>query len=165
MAGSPVTSYRLYFRLVVIFAIAVLAAFITLDRVQPGGRRLAKVKGEDPVAYFGIAHSILFDRDFNLNNEFEHMPPSGRWWTATQPPTGLPGSPWGLGYSFLEIPLLAFGTGIDAVSGHPADGYGPGAIYFYAIGSPLICGLGLLALYSLLWEVAGYWKPESERTR
>jgi len=74
------------------FSLAILGTYITLDQIAPAGRRLVKIRGEDPVNYFGIAHSVLFDRDFNLNNEYEHMPPDGKRWTLNQPGTGLPGS-------------------------------------------------------------------------
>ncbi len=140
------------------FAIFLLLAYIGIDQLAPAGRNLIKVNGEDPVAYFGTTHSLLFDHDFNLTNEFAHLPPSGRWWTADQPQTGLPGSPWGLGYSFLEIPLLALGTGIDALAGNPADGYSPWAIFFYCIGTVITAGLGLIVLFPLLRDVAAYWK-------
>jgi len=139
------------------FSLAILGTYITLDQIAPAGRRLVKIRGEDPVNYFGIAHSVLFDHDYNLNNEYEHMPPDGRFWTRNQPGTGLPGSPWGLGYSFLEIPLLALGTGIDAMAGNPADGYSHWAVFFYCIGSPLIAVCGLAALFLLLRSVAEYW--------
>lgn len=136
------------------FSIAILGAFITLDQMAPAGRRLAKIKGEDPVGYFGIAHSVLFDHDYNLNNEYEHMPPDRRFWSATQPATGLPGSPWGLGYSFAAIPLLAIGTAVDALTGNPADGYGPWAVFCYCIVSPIMAGFGMAALYTLLRSVS-----------
>ncbi len=151
--------------IVVAFSIAILTAFITLDRIAPAGRRLVKIQGEDPVNYFGIAHSVLFDHDFNLNNEYERMPPGGRFWTANQPGTGLPGSPWGLGYSFLEIPLLALGTAIDALAGNPADGYSEWAIFFYCIGSPLMVGCGMAALFLMLCSAGNYQGiiPEDRR--
>jgi hypothetical protein len=135
------------------FTLATLAAFVALDRIAPAGRPLVKIRGEDPVNYFDIAHSVLFDRDFNLNNEYERMPPDGRSWTRSQPGTGLPGSPWGLGYSLLEIPLLALGTGVDALAGNAADGYSHWAIFFYCIGSAIMTGLGLAALFVLLRDV------------
>ena len=149
-----------------VFTVLLLGVFVTLDYMAPAGRRLAKVGGEDPVNYFGIAHSILFDHDFNLNNEYEHMPPSGRAWTQNQPSTGLPGSPWGLGYSFLSMPLLALGTGVDALTGHPADGYSQWAIYFYCVGSLIFTGCGMVALFLLLQSVAAYWRilPEEHQS-
>jgi len=151
-------SPKLGLLIIAAFTIVLLVAFVTLDHMAPAGRRLVKVKGEDPVSYFAIAHSMLFDRDFDQTNEFEHVPPAGRFWSATRPETGLPGSPWGLGYSFLSMPLLAIGTGIDAMVGNPADGYSAWAMFFYCIGNVLITGCGMAVLFSLLWRVAEYWE-------
>ncbi len=120
-----------------------------MDALAPAGRRLAKIRGVDPVNYFGIAHSLLFDHDFDLTNEFARIPPDAREWTQVQP-SGLPGSPWGTGYSTLEIPFLAAGTVLDHIAGNQADGYGPFAILLYCFGSPVFVGLGLFALYGAL---------------
>jgi hypothetical protein len=152
--------------IILAFSLAVLGTYITLDQIAPAGRRLVKIRGEDPVNYFGIAHSVIFDHDFNLNNEYERMPPDGKLWTVNQPGTGLPGSPWGLGYSFLEIPLLALGTGVDAVAGNPADGYSHWAVFLYCIGSPLMTCCGLAALFLLLRSMAEYWgiMPEDHQS-
>jgi hypothetical protein len=151
--------------IILAFSLVNLTTFLVLDRIAPAGKRLVKVKGEDPVNYFGIAHSILFDHDFNLNNEYEHMPPDGRSWTLIQPATGLPGSPWGLGYSFLEMPLLALGTGVDALAGNPADGYSHWAVFFYCIGSVILTGLGLAALFVLLRDVGEHQGIASDEGR
>lgn len=159
-------SPKLCLWIIAAFSIALLISFVVLDQMAPAGRRLAKVRGEDPVSYFAIAHSILFDHDFNQTNEFEHMPPDGRFWTANQAATGLPGCPWGLGYSFLEIPLLAMGTGVDALAGNPADGYSHWAVFFYCIGTVLITGCGLVALFLFLRSVGEYWQimPEDHQS-
>lgn len=152
------------YRILIAFAIVLAGAFVVVDQIEPGGRRLAKIQGEDPVNYFGIAHSLLFDHDVNLNNELEKLPPSGRRWTMRREETGLPGSPWGLGYSFLEIPLLALGTGIDALAGNPADGYSSWAVVIYCLGPVLMVGGGLLAVYNLLCRVGEYWNiPEGRQ--
>lgn len=133
-------------KLLVWFGAAILVAYAILNVIAPAGRQLAKIRGEDPVNYFGIAHSILFDQDFNLTNEFDHVPPNSRDWTPQQK-TGMPGSPWGIGYSVLEVPLLAAGTALDKLAGNPADGYSEYAILLYCFGSPLFTGIGLVALY------------------
>ena len=156
-------SIKAGYRILIAFSIALALAFLVLDQVELGGRRLAKIKGEDTVNYFGTTHSILFDHDFNLNNELERMPPTGRMWTERRKETGLPGNPWGLGFSFLELPLLALGTGIDALVGNPADGYSKWAILIYCVGPVLMSGCALLALYNLLCQVGAYWKIPEDR--
>ncbi len=148
------------------FAFLLLIGFVVLDLAAPGGRRLAKVKGIDTVNYFGITHSLLFDRDFNLNNEFTHIAPDSRLWSEVQKNTGLPGSVWGVGYSILEIPLLATGTVLDAVAGHPADGYSQCAIYVYCLGNIVMTSFGLVALFILLCRVGKSREiPEDRITR
>ena len=146
-------SRRSGYRVLVGFSVLLLITFAVLDAIAPGGRRLAKVVGIDTVNYFGISHSLLFDHDFNLTNEFTRIAPLDRLWSGVQPNTGLPGSVWGYGYSALELPFLATGTLLDAVAGHPADGYSPGAIYVYSLGNVVMTGLGLIALFSLLVRV------------
>lgn len=140
------------------FTAFLLLCFAALDRYPPAGRRLAKIKGVDTVNYFDIAHSLFFDHDFNLNNEFTRLAPDDRIWSHTQK-SGLPGSPWGVGYSLLEIPLLAAGTALDALAGRPPDGYGPAAVYLYCLGNILLTGLGLAALYTFLHRV-GASRPQ-----
>jgi hypothetical protein len=152
MTASRLTR-RAGYSILVAFAILLLAVFVGLDAMAPGGRRLAKIEGFDTVNYFGISHSLLFDHDFNLTNEFTHIAPMSRLWSAVQPNTGLPGSVWGYGYSVLEMPFLAVGTLLDVVQGSPADGYSPSAIYVYCLGNVVMTGLGLLALFALLCRV------------
>src|SRR5580698_10596378 len=118
MRFSPRSSYIV----LIGFTVLLLITFLALDHIAPAGRRLAKIAGFDPVNYFDIAHSLLFDHDFNLNNEFTRIKPDGPLWSAIQPNTGLPGSVWGVGYSVLEVPFLALGVAADAIAGNPPDG-------------------------------------------
>ena len=99
------------------------AILLVLDAKSPGNRRVIKIAGNDPVAYFGTAHSLLFDRDFDLSNEFAVLKHNPTWLLDPQLATGLPGSPYAIGYSLLEIPFLAAGTLVDRLAGRPADGY------------------------------------------
>src|SRR4051812_28118017 len=148
------------------FTIILLAGFVILDHIAPAGRKLATVKGIDAVTYFDIAHSVLFDHDFNLNNEFERMKPEEDIWTARQPETGLPGSVWAVGYSLLEIPLLALGTRVDALAGNPADGFSQWALFFYCTGTLLMVGCGMAALFTFLQSIGEYWNitPEDHQS-
>ncbi len=146
------------YRILLGFTFLMLTMFAVLDAAAPGGRRLAKITGIDTVNYFDVAHSLLFDHDFNLNNEFQRFPPDSRIWSSTQP-SGLPGSPWGVGFSILEIPLIAAGTAIDGAAGRPADGYGPAAVYLYCLGPVLMTGLGMAALFHFLYHFALFRNP------
>ena len=151
---------------IIAFTIVLLAGFVVLDQIAPTGKRFIKIRGIDTVSYFATAHSVLFDHDFNLNNEYQRMPPDNRFWTHNQPATGLPGNVWGLGYSLLMMPLLMLGTGVDALAGNPADGYSRWAVFFYCIGNPLITGSGMVTLFILMRGVARFWKimPEDHQS-
>jgi hypothetical protein len=142
------------------FLVILLLGFTVLDYVAPSGRHLSTIAGVDKVNYFDTTHSLLFDRDFNLNNEYTHIKPDTLEWTAIRPETGLPGSPWGIGYSVLEIPFLGFGTVVDGIVGNPADGYARFARFFYAIGNVFIGGFGLMALFTLLYRASCSWGVE-----
>ena len=146
------------------FTALLAIGFGVLDYVAPAGRPLAKVAGYDPVNYFAISHSLLFDHDFNLNNEFTKIKPDGDLWSAVRPETGLPGSPWGIGYSILEIPFLATGTALDAITGNSADGFSRFATYVYCLGNVIMMGLGLMALFTLLNRMAALWGVQGERS-
>src|ERR1041385_1788613 len=73
-----------------------VAAFLLVNYAAPGGRPLAGIRGIDSVGYFGIAHSLLFDRNFDLSDEYRRFPPEpgSEPLIRTQKETGLPGSPW-----------------------------------------------------------------------
>jgi hypothetical protein len=153
MRFSPRSSYIV----LIGFTVLLLITFLTLDHIAPAGRRLAKIAGFDPVNYFDIAHSLLFDHDFNLNNEFTRIKPDGPLWSAIQPNTGLPGSVWGVGYSVLEVPFLALGVAADAIAGNPPDGFSKFSILAYCLGNVVMSGLGLMALFALLYRVGESW--------
>ena len=142
------------------FLVILLLGFAVLDYLAPSGRQLSNIAGVDKVNYFDVTHSLLFDHDFNLNNEYERIKPATLEWTAIRPETGLPGSPWGIGYSVLEIPFMAFGTLVDRIAGHPADGYARFARFFYAMGNVFIGGFGLMALFTLLYRASCSWGVE-----
>src|SRR5579862_6659834 len=139
------------------FLIVLLTGFAVLDAMAPGGRRLAKIRGVDTVNYFAISHSLLFDRDFNITNEFTRVPPDDRHWSQVQKTTGLPGSVWGVGYSIVEIPFLAVGTLLDTAVGNPPDGYSACAIYLYCLGNIFMTALGLAALFTLFCRAGESW--------
>ncbi|HEY0779695.1 MAG TPA: hypothetical protein VGD56_17130 [Gemmatirosa sp.] len=134
-------------------AVALVLGFFALDAVRPGGRRLARVEGMDAVAYFGVAHSMLFDHDFDLSNELQRVRPVDNVWTRIQPATGRPGSPYAIGYSLLATPFLGIGTWIDGRAGRPADGYAASALTAYSLANVVFVGTGLLCLFDFLLRI------------
>ena len=116
---------RFFYLALVAFAIVLMAGFVVADGFAPGGRRIAKVAGVDPPSYFAVAHSLLFDHDFDLRNEYLKVPPEDSPWNRVRPETGRPGSAYAIGYSILAMPFLAAGTLVDKLAGNPADGFRP----------------------------------------
>ena len=147
----------------------VLAGVVILDALRPGGRGFLVVTPVNPdsICYFSTAHSLLFDGDFDLANQFERWPymrertRRATSWFAPVPATGLPGSPYAIGYSLLGLPFLALGTGIDALAGQPADGYGPWATRLFVLANVVWLTLGLLALRRWLQALGIRWRPSA----
>ena len=154
---------RICYLILGIFAVVLTASFVIVDRIAPAGRRLAKVAGVDPPAYFGTAHSLLFDRDFDLSNEYQRVPPDDNPWTRVRPETGHPGSTYGVGYSLLAIPFLGAGTLADAMAGNPADGYSRFAMLGYCLTNVILTCIGLFALFSFLRGTAELWGVSDSR--
>jgi hypothetical protein len=110
-------SLRPYYALLFAFAGFLIVALLVLDAFAPGDRRVAKITGVDGPVYFGIAHSLLFDRDFDLTNEIQHFEPADRMWTLVQKSTGRPGSvPSSLRFRWRLRCYLRFSTG--SISSH-----------------------------------------------
>jgi hypothetical protein len=137
---------------VILWGICLASALFVMDHRTPAGRRVLKVTGRDSVHYFANAHSLLFDRDFDLRNEFEELKPSPAVLDIPGRPgvQGLPGSPWAIGYSLLSTPFVALGTLVDAVAGRPANGYGMGAIAGYFLANIVFVALGLVCQLKVL---------------
>jgi hypothetical protein len=146
----PLLTSRTCRRIIIGFTVLLGIAYVALDGSAPVGRGLFTMAGVDPVLYFDTAHSMLFDHDFNLNNEFSRIKPDSP--RKIMPISGLPASCYAIGYSLLEVPFLAAGTVVDRVTGNAADGYSGYALYFYCIANVVLTGLGLLYLFNMLVE-------------
>ena len=140
-----------------LFTLLLGGGFVLADRLAPAGRNLSKVTGVDPPAYFGVSHAILFHGNFDLSEEYSRVTPDDSPSTAVRKETGVPGSEYAVGYSFLAAPFLAAGTLIDAVAGHPADGYSRFAILGYCLANIGLTGLGMVALFTFLRDAAEFW--------
>jgi hypothetical protein len=141
---------RFYWILFVGLLATSFVALVVADRGAPGGRGIVKIAGVDPPCYFGIAHSLLFRHDFDLTSELRVFPSADPKWITIQPATGLPGSPYAIGYSLLSLPFLAAGTLVDGATGSAADGYGRYALLFYFFANITFTLAGLFLLVDLL---------------
>src|SRR5882672_7544216 len=61
--------------LMIIFGLGLALALFVLQRAPLGGRSIVKITGVDAVYYFATAHSLLFDRDYDLTDEFQFLEP------------------------------------------------------------------------------------------
>ena len=136
--------------LIVIFGLGLAAALFALQRAPVGGRSIVKITGVDPVYYFATAHSLLFDRDYDLTNDFQSLDPHQMFRTQAHPASGMPENPYAIGYPILSVPFLAAGTAVDALAGRPADGYSQSALYFYFLANIAFVVLGMIFLSRLL---------------
>ena len=137
------------------FSTILLAVFfLIVDGMAPAGRKLAKIGGDDPPMYFDVCHALLFHGSFDLTPEFRRMKPTEDSATPVSPITGHQTSPFPVGYSILAIPFLAAGTVADAIAGNPADGFSHYAVLFYCLTNVVLTGLGLIALFAFLYQVA-----------
>jgi hypothetical protein len=146
---------------------------LAANAARPGGRPIIHMACcFDAPSYFSTGHALLFHHSFDLSSEFQRLGlPFESWPHAFQPDgqfispeTGRPASVFAIGYSLLEIPFLAAGTGMDALAHHPADGYGEFALTFYYIANIVFLTIGLVCLYWLLYAL-GEHLPVSERSR
>lgn len=144
-------------RIIALLGIALALVLALADRAKPGGRPIVKVTGVDAVCYFSVAHSLLFDRDLDLGNQYRTLLAEKGLtskWFATVPATGRPASPFAIGYSLLALPFLAVGHAADALAGGQADGYSRPAIWGFFLANLFYLTLGLAFLY-LFYRNAG----------
>lgn len=132
-----------------------LAAAAVLDATEPGGRGVFKIAGTDSVCYFALGHSMVFDRDFDLSNQFAALPLLATEFTDRRPETGLPGCPYALGYPLVNSPFLALGALLDRLTGGAGDGYGAWAVRGWFAGTLVWLAVGLSALFAALRRLVG----------
>jgi len=152
---------RVSYAILCLTTILLAAVFVVGDRMTPAGRKLAKIAGDDPPVYFDVGHALLFHGSFDLTPEFRRLKPSADSATPVSPITGHQTSPFPVGYSILAVPFLAAGTVVDAIAGNPADGFSHYTILFYCLTNVVLTGLGLIALFTFLYQVASSWEGVS----
>lgn len=104
-----------------------LIAFVVLDTFHPLAYR---IEGVDPVGYYAWAHSILFDRDLQFENEYRALNtaevlrknplvnPEGE-----RTPTGHLGNAFSIGPGLLWAPFLIVAHGVAWLHGAETDGF------------------------------------------
>lgn len=160
-----VITYRRCHGIIVAFGVFIATLLLALNAMSPAGRPILKVRGVDSVGYFATAHSLLFDLDFDLTDEYAVLRPEESKFNAIRPETGLPGSPWPIGYSLLQVPFLSLGTFVDYLAQNPTDGYSRYAIAFYYLGNVVLVTIGLVCLFQFLCAFTGSQLPSVSETR
>ena len=150
---ANMTSTRLSYIALALFTFLLATAFVAGDALAPAGRRLAKITGDDPPLYFDTSHALLFHHSFDLTREFERIRPASDRWSPISTATGHRTSPFPIGYSLFAMPFLALGTIADSIAGNPADGFSRYAVLFYCLTNVVLTGLGLIALFTFLFQV------------
>src|SRR5262245_47187190 len=59
--------------IICVLGTVLMLALVVADRARPGGRAIVKLSGVDPLSYFAVSHSLLFDRDLDLGNQYETL--------------------------------------------------------------------------------------------
>lgn len=127
--------------------------------------------GWDAQFYYSLAHSLLFDRDFDVTNNLSSTPDAkpfdpnrdGSWSEAPRRADGGIPSKYPLGMSLVEIPFLGVGYLLRravAFAGWEvpeAVGYSAIELWCVALGIQLLFSFGLVVLYRLVAD--DYGKP------
>ncbi len=145
-------------RIICVLGTVLVLALLLFDQARPGGRPILKLSGVDPLSYFAVSHSLLFDRDLDLGNQYETLIAArghGSAWFGTVPRTGLPGSPFAIGYSLLALPFLALGHAGDLLLGGAADGYSGLALACFFVANVFYTTLGLAFVYLFYRDAGG----------
>jgi hypothetical protein len=150
--------------LIAAFGAALFALLLLADGLQPSGRRLLKLSGADPISYYAVSHSLLFDRDLDLTDEYDRLRPGPSFAAelfSAVPETGRPRSVFPIGFSLLEIPFLAAGHLVAVAAGDAGDGYSQAEITAFFAGVLAFLCLGLAFLYLFLRGLAAELDPGS----
>jgi hypothetical protein len=159
---------RLVLGLIAAFGAALFGLLLFADDHQPAGRRLLKLAGADPLSYYAVSHSLLFDHDFDLTNEYARLRPDSNFAASLYsivPATGRPRSVFPIGFSLLELPFLAAGHLVAVASGDARDGYTRPEVAAFFGGVLVFLCLGLCFLYLFLRGLAGELEPSSLASR
>jgi hypothetical protein len=136
-----------------IFGGMLAVALVAADSLAPGGRRILKIAGLDSVCYYNMAHSVLFDFDFDLRNQYRKLSPDPEPWVNVQPKTGLPGSPFAVGFSLLEIPFIFMGHLYAIITVGKSDGYCSECVKGFFFGNIFYLCLGMSFLFFFLRSI------------
>ncbi|MBV9084655.1 MAG: hypothetical protein JOZ62_18420 [Acidobacteriaceae bacterium] len=128
------------------FGLVLAIAVVGTGHVRVAGRTGTIISGIDPAYYFGVAHSLMFDHDFNLTNELAVLKPARADAGGFHGIHNQPGSPYAIGYSLLSIPFIGAGTIADGAAGHRADGYSTCVMYAYRLELVIFSVAGLFFL-------------------
>lgn len=137
-----------------------IASALTLALVSP------KIRGADEIEYYSHLRSMVFDRDLDFTNEYEHFyraNPQGllafkeTFLDRREPKTGRPinFAPIGSAVTWAPFYLTAHALVTNGVLRGPADGFSPAYASAVAYGSSFLAILGFLLAFHALKRYLG----------
>jgi hypothetical protein len=119
--------------------------------LKKAGKGIFKVSGVESVVYYSVAHSLYFDHDINLQNQYAVLDKVQSNWTQIHPKTGMPSAPFPIGFSLLQIPSL-FLADIACklgLSSETCDGFNKHYFSFYYAGNVIWASIAIFTMISL----------------
>ncbi len=137
-----------------------VASALTLALVSP------KIRGADEIEYYSHLRSMVFDRDLDFTNEYEHFyraNPQGllafkeTFLDRREPKTGRPinFAPIGSAVTWAPFYLTAHALVTNGILRGPADGFSPAYAGAVAYGSSFLAILGFLLAFHALKRYLG----------
>jgi len=106
--------------------------------------------GPDATEYFSQLHSLYFDHDMQLEDEFAHYGLLERYDKVKLTSTGHRRTLYSVGPALFWLPFYAGADGWVALHRAPRDGYGPAYLRAVALGSLVLVVLGALLVHRVL---------------
>jgi len=106
--------------------------------------------GADAIEYYSLLHSLYFDHDLQLDNEYAHFNILNRGDKVHLTATGYRRTIFSIGPALLWLPFFALGDLIARLRGAVEDGYSPTHIRAVMLASFAYGAIGLLLVAAVL---------------
>ena len=106
--------------------------------------------GADAIEYYSLLHSLYFDHDLRLDNEYAHFNILNRGDKVHLTATGYRRTIFSIGPAVLWLPFFALGDVVARARGAVQDGYSPAHIRAVMLASLVYGSIGLLLVAAVL---------------